>query len=625
MNRIFIYGGLVLSFSVVHSFGAVAQIFVINGVVSAAAAPVQRACVTFVDNSDTARKFSAITDNSGRYQLSIGTASVMPDNELPASFELEQNYPNPFASSTTISYKLNKQADVKVTIYDILGRRINSFSIGIQAAGAYGIVWNGRNALGKMVSPGVYFYRLQARGKMQVKKMIFGLGGKNAPISIPSTFSPEISKKEANVNAGVLGRNFSIWVRNTDSTSPAITPEQVGNVTLIRDTTLNFAVSFRSQAIVYPDSTRQIISGFGGVNMPGWSTVGDLSPAQVRQAYGTGDGQIGLSILRIRVPYDSTQFYLEVPTAALADSLGAAIMATPWSPPPSMKSNNNIVGGTLAPGSYAAFAEYLRSFVDYMSSHGAPLYAVSVQNEPDWNASYESCNWDATQMLSFVRNNAPAIGTRIIAPESYRFDHAMSDPLLNDSVACANLSIVGGHIYGDSALQSYALATSKGKEVWMTEHIYEGSEEIGDDYWAYVLGSALEINDCMKAGMSAYVYWCIRNFCLNGWYPEQGIALSQFSRFIRPGYTRVEATVDPSRRDIQMTAYKSGSKIIIVVFNLNSAIEQTFTIQNGTAASFTPYVTSETKKCRQGTAVTVTDGSFTAVLDPRSVTTFVSN
>jgi glucuronoarabinoxylan endo-1,4-beta-xylanase len=87
----------------------------------------------------------------------------------------------------------------------------------------------------------------------------------------------------------------------------------------------------------------------------------------------------------------------------------------------------------------------------------------------------------------------------------------------------------------------------------------------------------------------------------------------------------VEATVDPSRRDIQMTAYKSGSKIIIVVFNLNPAIEQTFTIQNGTAASFTPYVTSETKKCRQGTAVTVTDGSFTAVLDPRSVTTFVSN
>lgn len=57
-----------------------------------------------------------------------------------------------------------------------------------------------------------------------------------------------------------------------------------------------------NQAYIYFDSSRQIIRGFGGVNMPGW--IDDLTPDQVNKAFGTGQGQIGMTILRIRVPFD---------------------------------------------------------------------------------------------------------------------------------------------------------------------------------------------------------------------------------------------------------------------------------------------------------------------------------
>jgi glucuronoarabinoxylan endo-1,4-beta-xylanase len=215
-------------------------------------------------------------------------------------------------------------------------------------------------------------------------------------------------------------------------------------------------------AVINLTDFQQIIRGFGGVNMPGW--IADMTPGQINKAFGTGDGQIGLSILRIRVPYDVSVFNLEVPTAQLAKSLGAIIIATPWSPPPSMKTNNNIVEGYLNSSSYSAYASYLKSFVDYMANNGASLYAVSIQNEPDVTVDYESCYWNASQMIKFIKNNSPSIGVKIIAPESYNFNHTYADSILNDDEAASKISIIGGHIY-DTKISSYSAAAAKGKEL----------------------------------------------------------------------------------------------------------------------------------------------------------------
>jgi glucuronoarabinoxylan endo-1,4-beta-xylanase len=288
-----------------------------------------------------------------------------------------------------------------------------------------------------------------------------------------------------------------------------------------------------------------------------------------------------------------------------------------------MKSNNDIVGGELNPDSYADFANYLKSFADYMSNNDAPLYAVSVQNEPDVHVGYESCDWNAEQMLNFVKNNAPAVGTKIIAPESYKFDHAMSDPILNDPVAAANVSIIGGHLYAEGALASYPLALSKGKEIWQTEHIVDCYGMPG------AFDVAKEINDCMNAGMSAYLLWYIRRFYgpmdEEGNITKGGYFMSQYARFVRPGFYRVSVTAHP-QNNIDITAYKNGSSIVIVALNeASTSISQTFIIQNGFPSAFTPYVTSASENCVKKNDIAVSDGKFTAGLDPMSVTTFVSN
>lgn len=376
-------------------------------------------------------------------------------------------------------------------------------------------------------------------------------------------------------------------------------------------------------ANIFLNITRQVIRGFGGQNMPGWPGVGDLTPSQVRTAFGTGTGHIGMAVLRIRVPYDSTEFALEVPTVQLAKSLGAQVIATPWSPPPWMKCNNNIVGGTLPDISYPAFAAYMKKFVDYMAGNNASLYAISIQNEPDVSVSYESCHWSGTQMLNFTKNYAPLIGTKIIVPESFKFDHAMSDPILNDPIACENVSIIGGHLYGDNIEKYYPLALRKGKEVWMTEYI------VSCDAMPWAFEVATGINDCMNAGMSAYLLWYIRRsygpIDEMGNISKGGYFMSQYARFVRPGYYRVSATANP-QANVSVTAFKDGSDIVVVALNTGSvSLNQTFVLQSGTASSFTPYVTSSSVNCSQGTNITVTSGAFSATLSSMSVTTFVSN
>jgi glucuronoarabinoxylan endo-1,4-beta-xylanase len=366
-------------------------------------------------------------------------------------------------------------------------------------------------------------------------------------------------------------------------------------------------------------NTQQVIRGFGAANILPWRP--DMTVDQVNKAFGTGAGQLGFTILRLRIPPDTSEFALQVATAQLAYALGVKIIASPWTPPASMKTNNNIVGGELKTDSYAAYAAHLKAFADYMSSKGVPLYAVSVQNEPDVTVTYESCYWNATQMLNFVKNNVPSIGVNIIADEASHFSHTITDAILNDPVAAANLSIVGGHIYG-GGLASYPLAKSKGKEFWMTEYLDL------DTTWAHVLNTGTQISDCMIAGMNAYIWWYIVRYYgpirEDGTVMKRGYVMSQFARFIRSGYTRVDATANPQTY-IHVTAYTYGTKVVIVVVNEGSSTEQAFSIRNGGVTTVTPYVTSSTKNCDKENDIAISSGKFTTSLDASSITTFVSN
>lgn len=82
--------------------------------------------------------------------------------EVPAVFALMQNYPNPFNPSTSIRYALPQAAHVAVRIYNLLGQEIALLKDEVQTAGAYDVVWHGKNSSGQSVASGVYLYRLEA-------------------------------------------------------------------------------------------------------------------------------------------------------------------------------------------------------------------------------------------------------------------------------------------------------------------------------------------------------------------------------------------------------------------------------------------------------------------------------
>jgi hypothetical protein len=102
------------------------------------------------------------------------TLSVAPGSEgLPKTFELTNNYPNPFNPSTTIQFGLPRNADVALVIYNVLGQRIRTLVDHEQrSAGRYSVVWDGRDEGGNSVGSGMYFYRLETGQVALVKKML---------------------------------------------------------------------------------------------------------------------------------------------------------------------------------------------------------------------------------------------------------------------------------------------------------------------------------------------------------------------------------------------------------------------------------------------------------------------
>jgi hypothetical protein len=90
-----------------------------------------------------------------------------PSNGLPKKFELMQNYPNPFNPNTAIRYLLPFESHIKLTIYDILGRRVATLINGPQPAGEHRIIWDA-----SAFPSGLYFAHLEAGEKGRTVKMI---------------------------------------------------------------------------------------------------------------------------------------------------------------------------------------------------------------------------------------------------------------------------------------------------------------------------------------------------------------------------------------------------------------------------------------------------------------------
>ena len=96
------------------------------------------------------------------------------DRILPGEFTLSQNIPNPFNPSTTIEFAVpsGNTSNIVLEVYDLRGGLVRKLVNGIFEGGSYSTVWDGHDQFGRLVSSGVYFYRLEAKGFIGTRKML---------------------------------------------------------------------------------------------------------------------------------------------------------------------------------------------------------------------------------------------------------------------------------------------------------------------------------------------------------------------------------------------------------------------------------------------------------------------
>src|SRR5690606_15720139 len=113
-----------------------------------------------IDTTTSGRILAAGREAPGIYTLDLSPTNVeypAPDEFTP-NFFLYQNYPNPFNSNTIIKFSLPYEGNVKLEVYDLLGRKINTLINEYKPSGEHSILWDGKNEKNEYVNSGLYLY-----------------------------------------------------------------------------------------------------------------------------------------------------------------------------------------------------------------------------------------------------------------------------------------------------------------------------------------------------------------------------------------------------------------------------------------------------------------------------------
>jgi len=421
----------------------------------------------------------------------------------------------------------------------------------------------------------------------------------------------------------------------------------------------------------------QTVDGFGAFG--NGAGGGPISSAQASFFFGTAPGDIGLTLLRVPAtngggtPGDCSTVSTSCAgegvsemQAVIAANSQVRIWATPWSPPAAYKTNGSTVcntgsgDGSLITGDYASYATWLANYVESLSSlYGIKLYALSVQNEPDYcPTSYDGAVWTAANFDSFISTNlgptfsSAGLSTVIMMPEVEGYFDLSNDAgtCMGDSGCAPYVGINAWHDYDatynppNATPNPYA---SQGKKYWETEtsagagfgpSLCDGcwDPSMADGLmWAAIIDERMAVDNA-----NAWNWWAIIGGDTNPYDNEpliggpsnvvakRAYVIGQYSRFVRPGWVRVDATHAP-QSGVTISAYKDpvGGGLAVVVTNQNSSdASQTFSLSGFptvTGNTVTPYVTSSSLDLVQQSAVPVSGNSFSYTLPAESVTTFV--
>jgi O-glycosyl hydrolase len=306
----------------------------------------------------------------------------------------------------------------------------------------------------------------------------------------------------------------------------------------------------------------QYIRGYGGMDVA-WANFPRTYPQEMETMYNPDTG-LGYNINRIMIspgkvdPIEGINDLLGAhrpdyyENVKIVNKYGGYNLASPWSPPREWKSNNSINGGGHLLYQYRRqFANYLKTFAQNMYNEGAPIYAISISNEPNYTAGYDGCEWTPAEMRDFfkevgrfttgVRGYGGGRQTPVVLTVNGESANTPEINLaaLRDPVSRSAIDLLCRHVYGvqettlwrftqtgsfgwtaanDNSTVDNILSRPDGTkmEVWMTEHNINSASAQGyvvDSTWNYVWRFMNDVDLVMRLNNeNAFVWWASKRF-----------------------------------------------------------------------------------------------------------------
>ncbi len=410
-----------------------------------------------------------------------------------------------------------------------------------------------------------------------------------------------------------------------------------GNQTklLSQESDLSFSAgpgSYSTKVNVDASTTYQTMSGFGAAmtDSSAWLLQNELSTSQrdalMEQLFSPTTG-IGISYLRVPVgasdlslyPYtyndqswgqtdvDQSDFSIAhdvpyiIPSLLQAKSINPQLgmMASPWSAPAWMKTNNSLIGGSLKSEYYESYADYLVKFFQRYQAHGLSFDTMTVQNEPLHGGNHPSMTMSTYQQSTFIGDHfgpamdAAGIDTKIIA-----YDHNWDNwnypvVVMNDPEAGQYVSGAAFHGYGGTVDQQ-----SNFHDFFPDAGIY--FSEISGGTWATNFSDNLMWNieniiiGSTRNWAKTAIFWNLALDENNGPYLDGGCSgcrgvvtidtsdgsveyneeyysIAHASKFVQPGAVRIDS--DTFDNVIETVAFMNpdGSRVLIALNPTNSS------------------------------------------------------
>lgn len=397
-------------------------------------------------------------------------------------------------------------------------------------------------------------------------------------------------------------------------------------------TTLTFNSAGNSNPTIIVDSTQtyQTIDGFGFALTGGSaylinSLAEPVKDALLKELFTTDSTFIGINYLRISVgasdlsanvfSYDDiigdttlSKFnitagdkdVIPILQKIIALNPSIKILATPWSPPTWMKSNNSSIGGSLLPAYYNTYAKYFVKYIQTMQANGIFITAITPQNEPLYGGNNPSMVMQATEERDFIKNSlGPAFQSAGIKTKIIAYDHNADRPdypitILNDSLAASFVDGSAFHLYaGDISALTTVHNSFPAKNVYFTEQWVGGPSNFsGDLDWhikTLIIGATrnwsknvIEWNLASDPNYQPHTIGGCTT-CLGALTISQNVSrnvsyyiIGHASKFVMPGAWRIASNI-PSLLPNVAFQNPNGKKILIVLNDSNSA--QSFNIQ----------------------------------------------